>query len=446
MDFGEQVLIAARRYAAEMDGRSVRPTDEAVAGLAAFRHALPARGVAPMDVIELLDRVGSPATVSTNGPRFFGFVTGATLPAAGPAHQLATAWDQNTALAAMSPVSAVIEDVALGWLRGLLGIPDRALGTFVTGATMANFTGLAAARHALLARLDWDVEGRGLFGAPPINVIVGDEAHVSLIKALGMLGLGRERVIRVPTDGQGRMRADAFPALRAPAIVCLQAGNVNTGAFDSAAELIALARASASWVHVDGAFGIWAKASPSLASLVAGYEEADSWATDCHKWLNVPYDSGLAFVREAGDLTGAMGTTASYLPEGATIEAMHCGPEASRRARAVDAWAAMLSLGVDGVAAMIDDCCAYARMFAAGLSAAGCAVLNEVALNQVLVALETDERTSAWIEAIQREGTCWCGGTVWHGRRAMRISVSSYMTTAADVERSIAAMIRCRPA
>jgi len=284
---------------------------------------------------------------------------------------LATAWDQNTALAAMSPVSAVIEDVALGWLRGLLGIPARALGTFVTGATMANFTGLAAARHALLARLDWDVEGRGLFGAPPINVIVGDEAHVSLIKALGMLGLGRERVIRVPTDGQGRMRADAFPALRAPAIVCLQAGNVNTGAFDSAAELIALARASASWVHVDGAFGIWAKASPSLASLVAGYEEADSWATDCHKWLNVHYDSGLAFVREAGDLTGAMGTTASYLPEGATIEAMHCGPEASRRARAVDAWAAMLSLGVDGVVAMIDDCCSHARMFAAGLSAAG---------------------------------------------------------------------------
>ncbi len=446
MRLDEQVLAAARRYAEQMDARGVAPSSEAVAGLAAFRHQLPARGVAPVDVIDMLDRVGSPATVSTNGPRFFGFVTGATLPAAGAAHQLATAWDQNTALAAMSPVSAAIEDVALGWLRGLLGIPDGAVGSFVTGATMANFTGLAAARHALLTGLGWDVEGQGLFGAPPIAVVVGDEVHIALIKALGMLGLGRERVIRVPTDAQGRMRADAFPALSAPAIVCLQAGNVNTGALDPARELIARAKDSSSWVHVDGAFGIWAQASPSLAWMADGYDAADSWATDCHKWLNVPYDSGLAFVRDARDLNGALSTTASYLPEGATIEAMHRGPEASRRARAIDAWAALLSLGTDGLTEMIDGCCAHARHFAEALSAAGCAVLNDVVLNQVLAALDTDERTSAWIAAIQVEGTCWCGGTVWHGRRAMRISVSSYMTTAEDVERSIAAMIRCLPA
>ena len=297
MELDEQVLAASRRYAAALDTRGVFPTSEALAGLSVFRHKLPAVGLSPGELIERLDRVGSPATVATNGPRFFGFVTGAVLPAAAAAHNLATAWDQNTALAAMSPLSAEIETVALGWLRGLLGIPETAIGSFVTGATMANFTGLAAARHALLMRLGWDVEAHGLFGAPAIEVVVGDEVHVSLIKALGMLGLGRERVIRVPTDGQGRMRVEAFPKLQAPAIVCLQAGNVNTGALDPAVELIALAHESGSWAHVDGAFGLWAQASPALKGLAAGYEDADSWATDCHKWLNVPYDSGLAFVR-----------------------------------------------------------------------------------------------------------------------------------------------------
>ncbi len=447
MDLDEEVLAASRRYAAALDGRGVAPTAAALAGLSAFRHTLPAVGISPGEIIGRLDRVGSPATVATNGPRFFGFVTGAVLPVAGAAHNLATAWDQNTALAAMSPVSAEIEMVTLGWLRGLLGIPETAIGSFVTGATMANFTGLAAARHALLMGLGWDVEARGLFGAPAIEVVVGDEVHVSLIKALGMLGLGRERVTRVLTDGQGRMRVDAFPKLRAPAIVCLQAGNVNTGAFDPAVELIALARESGSWVHVDGAFGLWAQASPTFAGLAVGYGDADSWATDCHKWLNVPYDSGLAFIRNPADLTGALATQASYLPDGASIEAMHRGPESSRRARAIDAWAAMLSLGSDGVAALIDGCCAHARHFAAALgSVPGCMILNDVVLNQVLVALETDERTSAWIDAIQAEGTCWCGGTVWHGRKAMRISVSSWMTTKNDVERSLSAMLRCRPA
>ena len=449
MELDEKVLAASRRYAATLDGRGVSPTVDALAALSVFRHKLPAAGLPPGEIVDRLDRVGSPATVATNGPRFFGFVTGAVLPAAAAAHNLAAAWDQNTALAAMSPVSAEIETVTLEWLRGLLGIPATALGSFVTGATMANFTGLAAARHSLLLRLDWEVEARGLFGAPAIQVVVGDEVHVSLIKALGMLGLGRERVIRVPTDGQGRMRVDSFPKLQAPAIVCLQAGNVNTGALDPAAELIALAHESKSWVHVDGAFGLWANASPALKGLATSYEDADSWATDCHKWLNVPYDSGLAFVRKPTDLTGALATQASYLPDGATadIEAMHRGPESSRRARAIDAWAAMLSLGSDGVAALIDGCCAHARHFAASLgSTPGCTILNDVVLNQVLVALETDERTSAWIDAIQAEGTCWCGGTVWHGRKAMRISVSSWMTTKNDVERSIAAMLLCRPA
>ena len=446
MELDEQVLIAARRYAAGMESRSVAPSAEAIAALAGFRHELAAQGLDAAEVIERLDRIGSPASVSTNGPRFFGFVTGATLPVAAAAHNLATAWDQNTALAAMSPVSAEIERVTLGWLCRLLGIPSIAAGSFVTGATMANFTGLAAARHALLARLGWNAEADGLFGAPPIDVVVGEEVHVSLLKALGMLGLGRDRVIRVATDGQGRMRADRFPKLSAPAIVCLQAGNVNTGALDDASELIPLARQSKSWVHVDGAFGLWAKASPTFAPLASGYEEADSWATDCHKWLNVPYDSGLAFVRDADALAGALSTSASYLPEGPDIEAMHRGPEASRRARSIDAWAALLWLGTDGVADLVERCCGHARHFARDLAAAGCAVLNEVALNQVLVALDTDDLTSAWIEAIQRDGVCWCGGTVWHGRKAMRISVSSWATSRVDVERSVAAMLRCRPA
>jgi glutamate/tyrosine decarboxylase-like PLP-dependent enzyme len=308
---------------------------------------------------------------------------------------------------------------------------------------MANFTALAAARHALLQRAGWDVEADGLFGAPAITVVTGAEAHPSVTKALGMLGLGRSRVIGVPVDGQGRMRADELPQVEGPALVCAQAGNVNTGACDPLAEICDWATVREAWVHVDGAFGLWAAAAPSRKSVVAGYERADSWATDCHKWLNVPYDSGVAFVRDARSLRAAMAVTAAYLPEGERREPMHYTPELSRRARGVEVWTALRALGRRGVAEMIDRCCRHAARFAEGLTAAGYEVLSDVVLNQVLVSFGDDDVTTRTIAAIQRDGTCWCGGTVWQGRTAMRISVSSWATTDDDVERSLEAMIRC---
>ncbi|HTP31959.1 MAG TPA: aminotransferase class V-fold PLP-dependent enzyme [Candidatus Acidoferrales bacterium] len=431
----------AARYLEEIQERRVGPSADAVRGLDALIEPFPCHPTAPGDVLALLDRYGSPATMGISGPRFFGWVIGGSLPAALAANWLASAWDQNAGLFVATPISALLEEVTLGWLTEVLGLPAGCGGAFVTGATVANFTALAAARHAVLARAGWDVEAQGLFGAPRIQVVVGDEAHPSLIKSLGMLGLGRERVVRVPVDGQGRMRADLLPKLEAPAIVCVQAGNVNTGAFDPAEEICGRAHEMGAWVHVDGAFGLWAAASPRYAHL-AGTGDADSWATDAHKWLNVPYDCGLAFVRDPEILRGAMSLTAAYLPQGEHREPSQYVPELSRRARGVDIWAAMKSLGRSGLAELVERCCGCARRFAEGLSAAGFEVLNDVVLNQVLVSFGDAATTGRVIAGIQEDGTCWCGGTVWQGRTAMRISVSSWATTEADVDRSLAAMLR----
>jgi glutamate/tyrosine decarboxylase-like PLP-dependent enzyme len=335
-----------------------------------------------------------------------------------------------------------LEEVALGWLVELFGLPAGTGGGFVTGATMANFTALAAARHALLEQAGWDVESQGLCGAPPLTVVVGEEVHVSLLKALGMLGLGRNRVLRVPVDAQGRMRADAMPRWSGPAIICLQAGNVNSGAFDPAAEIIASARQRGAWVHVDGAFGMWAATAPGRCHLMDGFHLADSWATDAHKWLNVPYDSGIALVREPAYLRSAMAVSAGYLEQGLKREPNQHTPEMSRRARGVEVWAALRTLGRAGLADLVERTCRLATHFAEGLRKAGHEILNEVHLNQVLVSFGDDARTRRVIAALQNEGTCWCGGTVWHGRAAMRISVSSWATTEQDVEKSLAAMIR----
>jgi glutamate/tyrosine decarboxylase-like PLP-dependent enzyme len=307
---------------------------------------------------------------------------------------------------------------------------------------MANLSGLAAARHALLTRAGWNVGAQGLFGAPPITVVVGDEVHVSLLKALSILGLGSARVTRVPTDGQGRMRADRLPALDAMTICCIQAGNVNTGAFDPAREIISAARAAGAWVHVDGAFGLWAAGAPTRAHLLDGFADADSWAMDAHKWLNVPYDSGIAFCRDESHLRGAMSIDAPYLMSSDGREPTHYTPEMSRRARGVEIWAALASLGRTGLGALIEDNCVLASRFAAGLRAAGFEILNEVVLNQVLVSFGDDATTRRVIAQVQADGTSWCGGTTWHGRAAMRISVSCWATTERDVDRSIAAMIR----
>ena len=433
----------AARYLAGLPTRRVAPTDEAVEALERLEGPLPETGAAPSEVLATLDDLGSPATVATAGGRYFGFVIGSALPAALGANWLAGTWNQNAAVRVMSPTATRLESVAVRWIRDLLDLPGSARGAFVSGDTVANFSALAAARHALLRHVGWDVAKDGLFGAPKITVVVGDEVHVSVLKALALLGLGRDRVVRVPCDGQGRMRADAVPTIRGPTILCVQSGNVNSGAFDPIEQIGPAARAAGAWVHVDGAFGLWARASPKLAPLAAGAEHADSWALDGHKWLNVPYDSGIVFVRESESLREGMGSpSAAYLPAGAEGEPMEFVPEMSRRARGVEAWAALRSLGSNGMAELVERCCAHATRFAERLRSEGFEVLNDVVLNQVLVAFGDDERTRRVVAAIQRDGTCWCGSTVWHGRTAMRISVSSWATTAEDVDRSLAAMVR----
>jgi glutamate/tyrosine decarboxylase-like PLP-dependent enzyme len=434
--------VRATKYLSQLDERPVAPLPEDVARLEGLAGALPEDPCDSAKVLALLDEVGSPATVATAGRRYFGFVIGGTVPAALAANWLAGAWDQNAAMQVMSPVAAKLEEIVQAWTIDLLGLPASSAIGFVTGTTMANFSCLAAARSALLHRSGWNLEEDGLFGAPPIHVVVGQEVHVSLLRALTMLGLGRSRVTTVPADSQGHMRADALPKLDENTIVCIQAGNVNTGAFDPAKEICARAREAGAWVHVDGAFGCWAALSPLYSHLVEGVADADSWAIDCHKWLNVPYDSGMAVVRDPAHLRRALSWgSAAYLAQGSGREPWQYTPDASRRARGIELWAAMRSLGRSGLRELIERNCRQARLFAERLSAAGFRVLNEVVLNQVLVSFGSSEETKRVIAGIQADGTCWCGGTVWQGHTAMRISVSSWATTDADVERSVAAMI-----
>jgi len=436
----------ARRYLAALDSRAVAPTPEALAALARFDGPLPERASSPREVLAELDELGSPATVASAGRRYFGFVTGGSLPVTVAASWLASAWDQNAGLVACSPIGAKLEQVALDWLKDLFHLPRDSGGGFVTSATAANFSALAAARHALLARAGWDVEAQGLFGAPPITVVVGEEVHASVQKALSMVGLGRERVARVPCDAQGRMLREKMPPITERTIVCVQAGNVNTGAFDPVAEICEHVRSRGAWVHVDGAFGLWAAAAPARAHLARGIENADSWATDAHKWLNVPYDSGLVLTRHADSLRAALSVGAAYLAQGEARIPYQYTPDFSRRARGVEVWAALRQLGRAGLEDLIERTCRLAEAFAAGLSRKGFAVLNDVVLNQVLVSFGSPERTREVIARVQSEGTCWCGGTIWQGHTAMRISVSSWATTAADVDRSLAAIVRAAEA
>jgi glutamate/tyrosine decarboxylase-like PLP-dependent enzyme len=431
----------AMDYLESVDARPMAPTPQAVAALSNLRGPLPPGPTSPETVLHLLHEYGSPATMAKTSGRFFGFVTGDCLPAALAASWLVSAWDQNAAHHAQSPVAAQLEEIALDWVRQLFGLPEGTGGAVVTGATMANFSALAAARHALLTRAGWDVEADGLFGAPPITVVVGEEVHQSVIKALGLLGLGRNRVVRVPVDGQGRMRADALPPLNAQTILCIQAGNVNTGAFDPAAAICPAARAAGAWIHVDGAFGLWAAASPESSRWTKGFEQADSWATDGHKWPNIGYDCGIVLVRDPKILRATMSIQAAYLVQAEERDPSNYGPELSRRARGVELWAGLRSLGHSGMAAIVERTSSHARRFAAGLKAAGYEVLNEVVINQVLVSFGPAEKTLQVIARLQTEGTCWCGSTVWQGHTAMRISISSWATTKEDVDRSLAAML-----
>lgn len=437
-----RVAERAHTYLESLNQSQVTPSPDAIQRLRGFDVPLPDAPASAETVIELLDTIGSPATVGSAGGRYFGFVVGGSLPAALAANWLAAAWDQNAFSSTLAPGAVALEKIALRWLREIFGLPRESAGALTTGATMANFAALAAARHHVLARAGWNVERDGLFGAPPVTVVVGAEAHPSLHKALSLLGLGRDRVVTVPADHQGRMRLDAFPPISGPAIVCVQAGNVNSGAFDPAAGICARAHEQGAWVHVDGAFGLWAAAAPARAHLMAGFASADSWATDAHKWLNVPYDCGIAFVRNAEALRSAMSMTAAYLPQGNEDEPMYYTPESSRRARGVEVWAALYSLGRSGLADLIERTCRHAARFASSLRDAGFDILNDVVLNQVLVSFGDDEATRRVIAGVQADGTCWCGGTVWHGKTAMRISVSSWATTDEDVARSLEAIKR----
>jgi glutamate/tyrosine decarboxylase-like PLP-dependent enzyme len=433
---------SAMEYIAGVNDRPVAPAPEDLNALEQLCGPLPDSSTDPIEVAQLLAKYGSPATIANQGGRYFGFVNGGSVPAAMAAAWMVAAWDQNAAMHVQSPAAVALEETALEWVRELIGLPQGTGGAVVTGATMANFCGLAAARHALLERAGWDVENDGLFGAPEITVVVGEEAHSSVIKALGMLGLGRERVLRVPVDGEGRMRADALPHLNDRTILCLQAGNVNTGAFDPAGAICPEARAAGAWIHVDGAFGLWAATSPQHAYLTHGYELADSWATDAHKWPNVGYDCGIALVRDPATLRGVMEVRAAYLHPGEEArEPSHYNPELSRRARGVELWAGLRSLGRAGMAEIVERTSRHARRFAEGLRAAGYRVLNDVVINQALVDFGSPEKTLRTVAAIQQDGTCWCGSTVWQGHTAMRISVSSWATTDEDVERSLAAIV-----
>ncbi len=446
----QSAAAAAARYRQTLPERPVR----AAAGLDELRQAfggpLPARPTPARVVLEELITAGESGLVATAGPRYFGFVIGGSSPAATAADIVTTGWDQCAFNAVLSPAASVAEEVAGGWLKELLGIPAAASVGFVTGGQAANTVGLAAARHHVLARAGWDVESRGLHGSPRVRIVAGEERHATIDRALRLLGFGTRAVETVAADASGAVhpgdleRVLSASADGAPAIVCLQAGNVNTGACDPLRRACEIAGDHGAWVHVDGAFGLWAAASPTTRHLVEGLEMADSWGCDGHKWLNLPYDSGFAFCAHPEVHAAAVSYSASYLVgsgAGATAGADFT-LESSRRARGFAAWAALRQLGREGVAELIERSCHQARRFAAGLAAGGAEIANEVVLNQVLVGFGDGARTDRVIEAVQADGTCWMGGTTWRGRRLMRISVSNWSTTDSDVDRSVEAILR----
>ncbi|MDY0871610.1 pyridoxal phosphate-dependent decarboxylase family protein [Dongia rigui] len=443
----------ALRYRSHVAEAPQRPSRDFMAMLATFAAPLPETGAEGPAIIDQLARDAEPGLHAMTGPRFFGWVIGASHPVGVAADWLTSAWGQNTGNHVATPAAAAVEAVAAGWLLDLLDLPRECSVGFVTGATVANFVGLAAARHEVLRRAGWDVEAQGLFGAPPISVMIGDDAHTTVFSALQFLGLGHDRVIRVATDAAGRMRADAFrdaiAPLSGPIIVICQAGQINTGAFDPFAEIIALARAKGAWVHVDGAFGLWARAEPELKGQTGGIEQADSWATDGHKWLQTPYDCGYAIVRHPEAHRRAMTIAASYLPpaQAGERDPSHYVPELSRRARGFATYAIIRHLGRQGIAAMVARHCRVARIIAARVVAEpGIAVLHEVTLNQMLLRFGgdgagADDLTRRTIARLQADGICFAGGAAWRGSQVMRLSVISWYTTEAEAEIAADAII-----
>lgn len=430
----------SQSYVRGISKRRVFPGDMELVSLEAFREPWPNGPSPAAETIRLLDAAGSPATVATTGSRYFGFVTGGALPAALAADWMVSAWDQPAALPILSPAVAAIESAAARWVLEALNLPASAAVSFPTGASYGNLIALAAARRAVLLRQNYDVDELGLRGAPPFRVIISDEAHSTLIKGLGVLGIGRQAVEIVPTDDQGRMRLEALPPLDNSTIVCVQAGNVNSGSFDPIADIAAKTKAAGAWLHVDGAFGLWARAAPHLAHLAAGIELADSWVTDGHKWLNTPYDCGIVICRDPQALHGAMSITAAYMPEGEIVPAKDRLIEFSRRARGVTVWAAMRVLGRQGLSDLIETCCKHAQTLRAGLLKMGWTIHNDVILNQVVASYESGERTELIRTAVNAEGICWFGPTRWRGQDAIRMSVSSWATAEGDIEAALDAI------
>lgn len=426
--------------------RRVSPSPSAVAALSAFEEPVPEFGMEPVDVIDMLDALASPATTATTGGRFFGLVVGGSVPSSMGAAVLAATWDQVAILEATAPSAVTLERIAAKWVLDLLGLPARSSVGFTTGSSVANLTCLAAARNAQYLKLGVSLPEVGLASAPPLRIVVSEQSHITLHKALGLLGFGERQITRVPCDAEGRMRADALPQLGVNTVLCLQAGNVNSGASDPFDEIIPRAKAADAWVHVDGAFGLWAAASPAKQRQVKGVELADSWAVDAHKWLNTPYDCGLAICCDPQAVHAVMTTQAPYLVSGQHASPKDMVPEFSRRARGVEVWAAIKEMGRDGIAALIDRCCDHSQRLADGLRLIGYDVLNDVVLNQVVASIGTPEQLSRIVACVQAEGECWFGSTVWQGRHALRLSVASWATTTEDIERTLAAIHRATSA
>jgi glutamate/tyrosine decarboxylase-like PLP-dependent enzyme len=442
-DFLDDVAARSKRYLEKVGERRVAPDEASLSSLSALDVPLQDHPLSALDLVEELDRIAAPATVAMAGPRFFGYVNGGALPGAVAANLMLTAWEQHGAFEGTSPATTRLEQIALGWIRELLALPQGTTGGFVTGTTVAHVVALSAARDTLLSKVGWNCAADGLAGSPPLNVVVGGEGHSSLFKALGVVGLGRKRIVSVPIDDQGRLRAESIPVLTAPSIVCVQSGNVNTGAFDPIRAIAERVRRFdvPVWIHVDGAFGLWARVAPARAHLADGLELADSWATDAHKWLNSPYDCGIVLARDGEAIRRSMAIGADYLPSD-TKNPIDYVLEMSRRSRGVDVWAVLRSLGRSGLAEMVERHCRLAARFADAFRAAGYPILNDVVLNQVLVSFGDADMTRRVVAGVQADGTCWCGPTVWHGQTAMRVSVINWSTTESDVDRSIAAILR----
>ena len=439
-----QTLDYALAYLDSQADRAPYPAASALEALQCLDEALPDGPCATSDILRLLHELGSPAAVAQGGGRYFGFVNGGVIPAALAARLLADVWDQNAALNVMSPIAAKLEALCETWLLDLLDLPQGSAAGFVSGTSTATLCGLLAGRNAILARQGWHVSSQGLFGAPAIRLIMSEAAHGSVYKALAILGIGKAQIELAPADEQGRLDARRLPQLDASCLLVLQAGNVNSGAFDDFKTICRAARQAGAWAHVDGAFGLWARACQATARLTAGVELADSWSVDAHKTLNSPYDCGIVICKDRMALAQALQASGSYLQFGEARDGMLYTPEMSRRARGIELWALLKALGRSGVDALVAQLCARARQFAAELRAQQFRILNEVVFNQVLVACEGPELTRATLRALQASGECWCGGAEWRGQPVIRVSVCSWATTATDVNRSAAAFAAAR--